>query len=317
MYTASGVNHINRYLAGKAVSVASHITFGVDSIDTTADPAPLISDRHPFAWQAIDAPIINTTVVEQFVIYTTSDNSTPIGEYLANAMGLVYRNDYDQAAQRVRKYVFNNFSTTGWTGTVALTPSNSPVNWFNADGGALLDPNTTATLEGTLGLTGYSGSDRLSIPVFWTTAAPTGGVLAVEFTFKVAGVDTTYTISNTVTSSDALHYKFGGVVPSQNPEGSLLTTNLYAPYPAAWTARLDSGASPAAFLANLSTIWKVRITWTVGNGSKLYFGAPQITPDFDADSSSVVIAWSPLNKVIANGPTDNSSAEYRIPGLTL
>lgn len=317
MYTDSGVNHINRYLAGKTTSVASHIALGIDALDTTGDAAPLVSDRYPFAWQAIDAPIIGTTVVDQYIIYATSDNSAPIGEYMANTMALIYRNDIDGAAQRARKYVFNNFSSTGYTGSVALDATNTPPVWFNTDGGMLLNPGSTATLEGSLGLAGYGSTDILSMPVFWTTAAPTGGVLTVTFTFKVAGVDTIYSISDTVTSSNGTHYKFSGTVPSYNPEGSLLTTTLYQPQPAAWSKRIGSGTTPANFLANLSSIWRVQIGWTCPQASKLYVGSPQITPDYDADSSSVVVAWSPLNKVVVNGPTDNSSAEYRIVGLSI
>jgi hypothetical protein len=314
MYTESGVNHINRFLAGKAISVASHIALGVDSLDTTGDAAPLISDRYAFAWQALDAPIISTSVVDEYVVYATSDNSSPIGEYLANGMALTFRSDYDQSAQRVRKTIYNNFSL--WTGGQTLNSANSPVCWFSADGGMLLNANTTGTLEGTLGLAGYGGTDRISIPVFWYGAAPTGGTLTMEFTFKVAGVDTVYSISSTVTTPNSTHFKFGGVVPSANSNGSLLTTNLNSPQPAAWAKRLDSGTTPANFLNNLSTIWKVRLLWA-GSSAKIYLGAPQITPDYDADSSSVVVAWSALNQVVANGPTDSSSAEYRIRGVSL
>lgn len=315
MYTKTGVNHINRYLAGKAHSVASHIALGIDSMNLVGDAEPFISDRYPFAWESLRVPVVSTTVVDNTIIFTTSDNSVPIGEYIANQMALIWAGDIDANTQRRRKYVFNNFTQSGYTGSVVLDPTNTPKVWFNSETGMLLTPGMTATLDGTLGLSGYGSPDVLSIPVFWTTAAPTGGVLTVTFTFKVNGVDTTYSISDTVVSSDSLHYKFSSPVSSSHPQGSLLTTQLASPIPAVWSKKLGSGTLPSNFINNLSTIWRVQIGWTCPQASKIYVGAPQITPDFDADSSSVVVSHGDLSVVIVNSGTDNSSAEYRIPGF--
>lgn len=315
MYTDTGRNHINLHTAGLTTSVATHIAFGIDHLNTVGDAAPLLTDRYAGAFESVRIPIINTTVIDGDIIFATSYDTAKVEKFIGNVMALIYENADAPNRQRIRKNVFNNF-TDGWYGGVELTTANTPVAWFSRDGGMILDANTTATIEGAFSLAPFSGNDFMSVPVFFYGAAPTGGVLTMTFTFKVAGVDTTYSISDTVSSPDGgTHFKFAESVPALNDNGAILTTTLLKPDPHVFQRRLDSGTLPADFLANLATIWKVELNWTCSQACQLYVGSPQITPDFDADNSNIVVAYGELSAAVAHSGQSYMSAEYRIPGV--
>jgi hypothetical protein len=315
MYTDTGINHVNLYLAGRTTALATHIVMGLDRLNTTGDAAPLVSDRHPAAWEAVRIPIVASSIVDENIVFTSSHDSVKVSEFLANNSSLVYYNDVSGSSVRTRQHVWFDFEN-GWTGTVALTPSTTPDAWFNEKGGMRIAANTTATLTGSLGLAGYQSADVLSIPVFWTGAAPTGGVLTVTFTFKVGGVDTTYSISDSVATTDGgAHFKFTNGVAALNNLGAILTTQMSNPSATVWQKKLGSGTTPADFLANIATIWKVEIGWS-GSAANLYVGAPQLTPDFDGDTSSIVVSIGDLEAQTVNTSEERISAEYRIIGLS-
>lgn len=312
MYTDSGKNHFNKTLAG---GLASHIVWGIDKFNTSGDAAPLLTDRHWCAYESLSVPIVNRTVVDKNIVFATSHDTNRVGEFLSNNMSLYYQNNIDPPTIRTKKKVFNNFSG-GWTGVVPLDDTNTPSAWFTPEGGAIIAKNTTVAIEGAFSLKDYKANDYLSIPVFWTGNIPTGGVMTVKFTFKVGGVDTTYELTKTVTSADAIHFKFPGVITTLHNEGALITTWVGNPQPTVFVARLGSGTTPTDFLNNLSSIWKVEITWTIATTTSLmYFGAPQITPDYDADNSGIVVSAGNLNAMIANSPDGYGAGEYRVIGI--
>jgi hypothetical protein len=307
MYTDSGKAHINATLSEL---LASHIGFGIDSFDTTGDSVPLLTDRHHSAWSSAIIPVVTRTVVGKDIVFATSHDTNRFSELIANTMSLYARNTVDPPNIRVRRNVFSDFST-GWTNTVALTPSTTPAAWFSLDGGAAIAQNTTASISGSFSLLGYGANDYISIPIFWTGNEPTGGTLKATFHFLLNGTVSTYELSNSVITTGSSH-KFPGIVTS----GAIVTSSMSSPKPTVWASRLGSGTQSENFLANLDKIVKLELTWTVATAtSKLYFGSPQITPDFDADNSGIVIAYGTLSSVVVN-PFDNyGAAEYRIPGL--
>jgi hypothetical protein len=287
---------------------------GLDKLNTTGDAEPLVSDRHPAAWESVRIPIISSSIIDDNVVFTSSHDSVKVSEFLANNSSLMYYNESGSSV-RTRQYVYFDFEN-GWSGKVPLTSGATPDAWFNEKGGMSLAANTTATLTGILGLAGYQSGDILSIPVFWTGAAPTGGVLTVRFTFKVSGVDATYSISDTVETTDGgTHFKFTNNVAALNNLGAFLTTQMSNPSATVWQKKLGSGTTPIDFLNNISSIWKVEILWT-GSAANLYVGSPLMTPDFDGDASSVVVSIGDMASQVTNTSEERISVEYRVIGLS-
>jgi hypothetical protein len=319
MYTDSGKNHLNKVLAGSAAALATHIYFGIDGFDVTGDAQPYISDRHYSPFVSAKLEIVNRTVVNEYVIFATSHDTSKVKQFLANNMALVYENNSSANRVRVMKNVFNNFGSDGWTGGVPITESNTPPAWFNNEGGAIIAADSSIYLEGSLGLRDYKENDYISVPVFWLGGIPNLGQFTMTFYFTDNGVQKTYSLTDTVETVDAgTRFRFTNGVPSLFANGVVPSLSLQLPDPHVWQMRLGAGTTnKAAFLANLANIWKVGITWTVPTAEEplMYIGSPQITPDFDADNSKVVISHSPLNKVLINTGTDSMSAEYRIVGV--
>jgi hypothetical protein len=320
MYTESGKNHLNQMIAGNAAALATHIYVGIDGFDTAGDAQPFLSDRHYSPFVSAKLPIINRTVVNEFVIFATSHDTSKVKSFLANNMALVYENNSNANRVRIMKNVFNNFGSDGWTGGVAQTEANTPPAWFNDEGGIIIAPNSTVLIEGALGLRDYKENDYLSIPIFWIGGEPNLGEMTVTFYFTDNGVQKTYNLMDSVETVDAgTRFRFTNGVPSLFANGVIPSLDITQPDPHVWQMRLGAGTTnKAAFLANLANIWKVSVQWFIPTAEEplMYMGSPQITPDYDADNSSVVISHSPLNKVLINSGTDAMSLEYRIVGVT-
>lgn len=322
MYTETGKNHLNLHTAGYGTKVATHIVMGIDAltIDGT-DQEPYITDRYLGGFQSAKVEIFNSSVVNGDIVFASSYDSSQMPMFLGNVMGIVFEDAGARDARvRVRKNVFNDF-TNGWKGSAPLTPANTPRAWPDASGGMILDStHLTATIEGEYNLAQYQGMDILSIPVFWTNSAPTGGILTVKLYYmrinsEGKNVMETFTLSDNVVA-DGVHFKFSKGSPKLHEGGALLTVDPYNPYPTVWQRRLNTGvdtASPSQFFNYLNSIFKVEMTWT--GTSTIYIGSPQITPDFDADSASIVVAYGNLNKNVVHDGQTHIAAEYRIRGL--
>jgi hypothetical protein len=307
VYTTSGKAHFNRVLAN---SLATHIVFGIDKFSTVGDVAPLLTDRHHSPFESARVPIVGRTVVGRDIIFSTSYDSYRVGQFVANNMALVYQSGATAPQLRITKKIFNDFSADGWTGTVDLDDTNTPAAWFSEDGGACIAANTTATIQGTFGLSEYQEMDYIGIPVFWYGGSPANGTLTMVFHYYNGVTASTYTVSDTVNA--AAPFKFSRSISS----GVQTTTDLAQCKPNVFVARLNTGSGFAAFLANISTLWKVTLTWTCAvSTTNLYFGAPQITPDYDSDVSSIVIDVGTLASVETNLPSQYHASEFRVVGI--
>ena len=313
MYTKTGMNHINLHTAGQVPQVATHLAIGLDKMTVDVDNLPLLSDRYLGAFESLRVPIHHASLVEGDIIFTSSYDISKVDMFVGNVMGLICDNGAIGTRLRVRKNMFNNFAN-GWSGGVVQDATNTPLAWPSVDGGIIIPNGSTVNTGGEYSMIPYMGVDFISVPVFFYGAAPTGGTLTLTFYYKNAGVETTYVLSDTITTTGSL-YKFsaGGPIVAG---GVGVTTSLTNPIPTVWQKTLGSGTGAATFLANLTTVNRLDVTWSGAPGCSLYMGSPQLTPDYDADTASIVIAYGTLNKNVVHDGKSYWAAEYRLRGIT-